>query len=848
MKRFLSFIALMLFSIAAFAQGISQHFDNEPMPKVLQAIAMHSERYAISFIYDDLEDFRISADIEAKSVAEAIRQAIGFYPIRMKVNEELRTISVECIQPTALRFKGIVVDDEGEPVAYATVVLRSVESSAVLTGGVTNDAGLFVLPCERDSAIVQVSCVGYKSASVTQSVGAAGRIVLQPETYTLKTVTVKAERPMVKATEQGLVASVKGTALEQFGSASEMLTHLPLVSADGTVVGHGTPDIYINGKKVRGSEELDRLRADEILSAEVITNPGAEYDASVSSVIRIKTVRRQGEGWSGNFSAAYRQGKEWYGNVNAALNYRLSNGMDFFAKGFFANSNYLTKYTSNDELQASSTWNFYRRNQIKRHKAYYIADLGWDWELAEHHSVGVTYTAQNNLGETSYRTTSDETVRRDAAFAEDNHSVTETKGKPRMSHAVNAYYLGQIGDWQIDFSADYYNAHSLSEMTGTEGDDVSVGSVTRTKSRLYAEKLTVTAPLPKGSLAFGEEASHTNRRSTFTQSGFSDNNDIEQRTSIWSLYANYSLPITERLTLRAGVRWQNESNSYYTDGSRNDEMSPDISILIPRASLTYRTDGWTHTLSFLTRRNNVQYSLLSSAIDYIGKYQYKTGNPYLKSSDYRRLSWSESWKWLYVETYWWKSTNACISFQYAYDDERLPGVVISSYRNFQYVQGGLTVNVSPKIGFWQVNYMVDLYVNFMDLESLGITHNWRGLCAYIKLDNTFRLPKSLTLNVTGIIEPYHKSGAAITQTTGNVDCRLSKQFLKDKSLDVALLAKDIFHTRWTEKTAYGGIGTRIQFSQYSDARRVGIDLSWKFNATKSRYKGSHAGQSERSRL
>ena len=49
-------------------------------------------------------------------------------------------------------------------------------------------------------------------------------------------------------------------------------------------------------------------------------------------------------------------------------------------------------------------------------------------------------------------------------------------------------------------------------------------------------------------------------------------------------------------------------------------------------------------------------------------------------------------------------------------------------------------------------------------------------------------------------------------------------------------------------TAYSGINMRTQFRQYNDSRRIGIDLSWRFNATRSRYKGSHAGESERNRL
>ena len=86
------------------------------------------------------------------------------------------------------------------------------------------------------------------------------------------------------------------------------------------------------------------------------------------------------------------------------------------------------------------------------------------------------------------------------------------------------------------------------------------------------------------------------------------------------------------------------------------------------------------------------------------------------------------------------------------------------------------------------------------------------------------------------------------KTHGSLDLRLSKQFLKDKSLSVAFLAKDILHTAGVKGTEYNGINFRSDLNVYRDQQRIGIDLSWKFNATKSRYKGSHAGQSERNRL
>lgn len=56
------------------------------------------------------------------------------------------------------------------------------------------------------------------------------------------------------------------------------------------------------------------------------------------------------------------------------------------------------------------------------------------------------------------------------------------------------------------------------------------------------------------------------------------------------------------------------------------------------------------------------------------------------------------------------------------------------------------------------------------------------------------------------------------------------------------------HIEGTLDTIVAGKRYLGMFKQYNDSRRVGIDVSWKFNATRSRYKGSHAGQSERNRL
>ena len=839
-------VACLCIATAAFGQRVTRTFDDVSMSEALKWLNERSEDYNISFLYNDLEDFRVTTSVKNKSVPDAIQQLIGFYPIKMTVQG--KDIAVECPLREATRYKGTVLDETGLPLPYANVALLSPRDSTVITGGVTNESGLFVIPCDQSGVLARITYVGYRPVYRHCKTPHLGTIKMQPDQYALDGVTVKGTKQLVRATDLGLLANVQGTVLEQFGSVTEMLTHLPLMMSDGKIAGHGTPEIYINNKKVRNKAELDRYRADEILSAEIITNPGPEYGTEVTSVIRLKTVRRAGEGWSGNFSAHYRRSKENYANVNAALNYRTPGGMDFFARGYLTQNNTRIDATSQDQLQASSTWDYLKEASWLFKVKYYFADLGWNWEINDRHSVGVTYTAFNYLGNSLTRREMDEKTWQDGILVDGGHSMTNTVQKPRMSHTVNAYYVGNVGMWNIDFSADFYQSASLKEMEGGTEGSTSVSSQTNSNDRLLAEKLILTAPVPKGELTFGEEASSVHRTQDFVQSGFSSDGHVSQQTYIWSLFANYALKLG-KFSMNAGLRWQNEYNQYESDEQRNAEMSTDYSVLIPRLSVAYNTENWQHRLAYRSTRLNPHYQLLSTMVNYRSKYEYDTGNPFLKPQTNHFFTWTTVWKWIYAEVFYEYHKNSIRSFQTAYDDVNHPGVVIMDYRNTPKMEYyGVVLNFSPKVGIWQMNYSAELFFCNDDVYPLGITHKWNGLITQFSLDNTFTLPHDWLLNVNGRILPYNESGPCQTQASGSLNLRVGKQFLKDKSLNVALVAKDILHTQSTERLAYGGINFRTQYNEYKDARLVGIDVSWKFNATRSRYKGSHAGQDERNRL
>ena len=847
MRKAVIIIVCCMTVVAAQAQRVTRDYRDVSIADALRQLDNESRDYTINFLYNELEDFRITTHVKNKSVPDAILQMIGFYPIKMTQGEN-HEIYVECTHKTDHRLKGLVVDENNQPLPYANVTLLNLADSAMVGGGVTNESGYFVIPYEQARVIARITYVGYKPVHCLCTRDNVGTIKMQPEQFTLDGVTVKGTKHLVRSTDRGLLANVQGTVLEQFGSVTEMLTHLPLMMSDGTIAGHGKPEIYINNKKVRDATELDRYRADEILSAEIITNPGPEYGQDVKSVIRLQTVKKAGDGWSGNVGVTYRKSEIHWTRLNGALNYRLNNGMDFFARGQLTDGLSLFTNKSKETLGASSNWTYLSDYESRKQATYYVVDLGWDWELNNNHSVGFTYNSQRNFNNANQKQLQDTKVWRDNVLWDEGQSFSEMTFKPKTKHSVNAYYIGKLGNWSLDFSTDYYGAQTDFDMLATFNGVQTGISNTKTKERLLAEKLIVTAPVQKGELTFGEEITGVNRYNDFVQDGFATDNHIHQQSSSWSLFANYALSI-QKFSFNAGLRWQNEYNNYYIDGKLNDEMSPNYHVFIPRVSIDYQNGDWQYTLSYQTTRYNPPYGTLSSTIRYDGKYDYFTGNPFLQPQVHNDISWDSKWKWIFFSLSYERIKDIYTNYYTAYDEVNHPGVKINTFRTIPSANlYMLTFNLSPHIGIWQMNYSAYLYFQDCDLEPLGITHKFNGLIADFTLDNTFSFPHSWTLNVKASLSPYYETMYKQEKTSGRVDLRLSKRFLKDKSLTVALAANDIFRTDRTIATTYNGLNYCQDINVYRDVRDITINVSWKFNATKSRYKGSHAGQSERNRL
>lgn len=206
---------------------------------------------------------------------------------------------------------------------------------------------------------------------------------------------MKSQLPVTRLGDEGLITNVEGSVLSRMGTANDVLARIPGLQRkkDGfEVFGKGTPLIYINGRKLRDKEELAQLSSEDIKSVEVIHNPGARYDASVGAVVRIRTVKRQGDGFGFRLSGDYNQSENTDLNGQADVNYRHG-GLDVLSSATSMRS----------DAKPTHSLNAYYAGKIGK------GELEWD---ADYYSSDNTDRSQNleNSAEHDDRTVTSENV------------------------------------------------------------------------------------------------------------------------------------------------------------------------------------------------------------------------------------------------------------------------------------------------------------------------------------------------------------------------------------------------------------------------------------------------------
>ena len=705
---------ILCMPLGTFAQRVTHTYNNVSLSEALLQLNNEQTAYVINFLYNELEDFRITATIKNKKLPDAIQQMIGFYPVRMTVKPDDREIYVECIHKTDRRLTGTIIDEQGQPMAYANVAILNPADSTLLSGGVSNESGYFAIPYELSTVLARISYVGYKTVYKICSQPRVGTIRMQPEKYTLSGVQIKGERQYVKA-ENGHLVYNMSMLLEAYpaDNAYDALTSIPGVSEmGGTIMFSGrVVTLIINGKPTTLSadkvvERLKSMPAAMLAKAEVMPSAPAKYHVR-GMAINIVTKDFAGTNQlSGQLMGGWQQNKYGTGYAGGSFIYNHNKlGLDM-SYTFTDGANYgQVEHEANHPLgDKRIAYEDKTRNCSDGIDHEYR--IGMDYAISENHRLGLAYTGQWNSTRSTNTTT--------GTAQSTQHSREHT-----YLHNVDANYAAPFG---LQLGVSYTN-YQEPRTQSLEGELYDINRNLLVDSRQKVSKWLFTADqthaLPNDwELNYGAKAQFTNNNSYQTtldqnQQPMPDaTSSVDYDERILNAYAGLSKQIGKTLSLDASLTME----QYHATKWNEWRVYPQFNAMWninPKNMLN---------LSFSSEAVYPSYWSTMSSIYYASAYSEIWGNPDLKPmSKYEvNLMWQLNHKYTFTAFAEFEP-DYFVQLPYQTSDRM---AVIMKETNFDYSNYfGLQASAQFHVGQW-----------------LNGTVNATGLYRHDKSSNFFDLP------------------------------------------------------------------------------------------------------------
>lgn len=754
----------------------------------------------------------------------------------------------------AQSITGKIVDEQGNAIQFANVAMLQSKDSVFVKGVVSDENGSFILNTPHQNGIVKVTCIGYRTVFLNVTDDNLGVIVLKEESMTLGDVIVKSSLPKSKLKNGAVITTVAGSILEKTGNIYNLLDRIPNVTTQNgkiNIFGIGEPVIYINGKKVRDNTELDRLNPDEISTVEVKQNPGAQYASNVKAVIRINTKKKTKDGF-GFETRTFGKNDEnsrigGYEQLN--INYQKK-GLETFTVLKIKDAESSIKQDLVQNTYVDNVW--HQRNDIKgsiRNRQLYCG-LGVNYQISNNSFIGASFNfnrmfnkAVSNIATTIYK---------DYAFTEESASDIAKPGNMSLASS-NVYYMGKIGIVDINFNTDWLWDKDFSKVNtleryqeyGGDWQDKAVHTKTNTKNELFASKLTLTLPFWKGQLSFGGEYSNTNRNSSYDVQpmGLLDKQDNRIKEGMASVFCDYTRKFGQ-LRVLAGIRYENTDFNYYEEGKRIPEQSKRYGNLLPSLSLSLPVGKTQMQLSYGATIKRPSYYDMRSGIGYDNRYTYESGNPFLVSEISRNINYMVSYKWLMAEGIYTHVSDPIVMLTQSYKDN--PNIALIQNVNWKpYNRIGASLSASPKFGIWHPSLRFHFFKQWFDMETHG-GHGLDNPKITVRFDNTIdtkfcTISLLLTAQTKGDDETSY-----MYRNYFSSNLSIYKSFLKGKMV-VFFYANDLLGTGNMHSKMYSGSMREIIHHDYSISE-YSLTIRYRFNVAKKKYKGTGAGQSQKSRM
>jgi len=725
-----------------------------------------------------------------------------------------------------------------------------------------------------------------------------GNIKLTEDAKTLEQVTVTASKPLIQMGVDRKIYNVEKDISAQGGTAVDVMKNVPSVQVDidgNVTLRNSSPTIFVDGRPT--TLTLDQIPADAIQSVEIITNPGAKYDASggTSGILNIVLKKNRKAGYNGNVRA----GIDQRGRFNLGGDINVKQGkVNVFASGNYGQRKSISTGTTDRFTFFHQPYDSLHQYDDNVNKGYFaFGRFGLDYFLDNRNTLsfsgnivhghfepattsnlfvdtlypsGTTYSYtqrlsnssgnfKNHGGMLSYKHNfpkAGEELTADVNYGKGtndnlnfvNSNIFYIKGGPQSS----AYTQRQTGDGNNEFitaQADFVKP--INERSKFEtGARIAIRNITSLNN--------IDTLAPDGITYYNEPllSSH-----------------YKYRDRVYAAYVTYSNAIKD-FTYQLGLRGERSdytgTQTYAIKGQGGGlvdtvgNFSNNFPIsLFPSVFLTQKLGGDQDlSLNYTRRIDRPTFFQLFPFTDYSDSLNLSRGNPALKPQ------FTNSFELAYSKTY--AATNSFMaSVYYKYTTDLITRyqftgvnpitdstVIIGTFINARssFVGGLELIGRNSITKWWDITSNINIFtskINTIDtgsfaIPTVGQTYSWFG-----KINNTFKLPKNFTLQVTGdftsktVLPPGGSassgsggggrgfgptvSGSAqgYSRPTGGVDAALKYEFMKNKAASLTLSVNDIFRTR-----VYDVYTSSSYFTQEANRRRdpqfFRLQFNWRF--------------------
>ncbi len=763
------------------------------------------------------------------------------------------------------------------PLEYVAISLFAAGEKKPLTGTTSDSTGDFTIskiPSGKYNIVFEF--IGFRTININNIIVDQqhdaidlNRILLSKKSTMLQSVVVTAPDKLVENKIDKLVYNAEKDITSQTGVATDILKKVPQISVDvdGNVELQGSTDIrfLINGKPstIFGANITDVLQsipANQIKSIEVITNPGAKYDAQgTGGIINIILKHNTVQGINGNVSLTA-------GTIvqNGSINVNARKGK--FGLNAFINGNARLTTTTTNSLQRVSTDTVTKTNALLQqdgsidfNRHGFQSGIGFDLTLSDKSSFsgGLNY---HNFGNRSTGIINQlEQIQNGGNTLSDINSVINTNSAFKQysfDPSLNYKHNFKNKEQQLEIGIDGSFAHNLitsgSDQYLQSQDSLIYGTRNNNpaKEREYEMLIDYVQPLSKDvNLGVGGKFSGYDIASTadallwnsYLNSYSYDSalsNDLIYHQRVYAAYAELNFPIGRLVEARLGGRYERtQVNSFYANSQQKVEEG--YNTFIPSIFLMKKIgDKQTFKLNFTIRINRPDYADLNPYINASDPKNVFTGNPNLKpeiwdrfeavyNNDLGRLG-------SFMATLFYRVSNDDIQPFIIYyptiqvGDTTYTNVAVTTRENI-----GIEKNLGTNLYFdFHVNEKFNVRSNFIFFYRYTINHvdtgyNSSGTIYRFNINASYQLTSNFVTEFFGNFNSPHQEAQGKYPSFTSYSLAFRKQFWNKKG-SLALTANNFFSKYVNLRTELYGPGFVTNSVRSIPFRSVGINFTWKF--------------------